>query len=79
MSLYLLNKLHITLGYIQFVITFKYFIYLFLEGREGRGKESERNQCVRHLQLGTWSTTQACAQTGNQISDLLFTGRYSIH
>ena len=34
----------------------------------------ERNICqvpLAHPQLGTWSTTQACALTGNQTSDLL--------
>ena len=29
--------------------------------------------------LGTWSTTQACALTGNQTSDPLVTDQYSIH
>ena len=49
--------------------------YLFFERREGREKERERNiivwlPLVRPL-LGTWPTTQACALTGNGISDSL--------
>ena len=57
---------------------FKDFIYLFLE----EGKDEEREalmMCERntdqlsfaHPQLGTWPTTQACALTRNQTSDLL--------
>ena len=45
------------------------FICLFLERGEGREKERERNINVwlplAHPLLGTWSTTQACALTGN--------------
>ena len=44
-------------------------MYLFLERREGREKERERNIHVwlPHMRplLGTWPTTQACALTGN--------------
>ena len=54
---------------------FKYFIYLFLETREGREKERERNINVcLHLvcpPLGTWPATQACALTGNQTGNPL--------
>ena len=51
------------------------FIYLFLERREGKQKERERNISVwlpltRPL-LGTWPTTQACALPGNQTRDPL--------
>ena len=52
-------------------IFFKDFIYLFLE----REKERKRNINVWlpliHPLLGTWSTTQACALTGNWTSDPL--------
>ena len=53
----------------------KIFIYLFLDRREGRAKERERNICVwlpltRPL-LGTWCATQACALTGNRTGDPL--------
>ena len=56
-------------------IFIQYFIYLFLEAEEGREKERERNisawlPLVCPL-LGTWSATQACALTGNRISNLL--------
>ena len=53
---------------------FKDFIYLLFRG-EGREKEREGNINVwlplAHPLLGTWPTTQACALTGNQTSDLL--------
>ena len=52
---------------------FKYFIYLFLDRREGKEKERERNINVwlplEHPLLGTWPTTEACALTGNQTGD----------
>ena len=52
---------------------FKDFIYLFLERREGREKERERNIPVQlpiaRPLLGTWTATQACALSGNQTSD----------
>ena len=47
--------------------------YLFLDRREGREKESERNVIVwlplTHPILKTWPTTQARALTGNRTSD----------
>ena len=52
---------------------------LFLERGKRREKERERNidvretsiSCLSHApQLGTWSTAQACATTGNCTSDL---------
>ena len=51
-----------------YLFIFNDFIYLLLERGEGREKERERNinvwlPLVHPL---TWSTTQACAQTGNQ-------------
>ena len=46
-------------------ISFKDFIYLFLERGEGREKERKRIINVwlplKRLRLGTWTTTQACA------------------
>ena len=51
----------------------KDFTYLFLEIGEGREKERESNIDQLPLtwpQLGTWPTTQACALTRNQTSDL---------
>ena len=58
-----------------FFFFFKDFIYLFLERREGREEERERNINVwfplaRPL-LRTWPTTQACALTGNLTSNSL--------
>ena len=52
-----------------------YFIYLFLERREGREKKRERNINVwsvasRTPPTGDQPATQACAPTGNQTSDL---------
>ena len=48
-------------------------ILFILDRGEGREKERERNINVwlpfTHPLLGTWSTTQACALTGNQTSD----------
>ena len=48
---------------------------LFLDRRERREKERERNINVWLLLtcplLGTWPTTQACALTKNQTSDSL--------
>ena len=53
----------------------KDFIYLLLERREGREKESGRNINVwlpfSHPLLGTWPAIQACALTGNQTGNLL--------
>ena len=50
-------------------------MYLFLERREGKEKERERNINVllplTCSHLGTWPATQACALTGNQTSDPL--------
>ena len=51
------------------------FIYLFLESREGKVEERERNINVwlpltRPL-LGTWPATQACALTGDPTSNPL--------
>ena len=53
-------------------------MYLFLERKEGREKERERNMCERYidwlplarLQLGMWPTTQAQALTGNPTNNL---------
>ena len=54
---------------------FKYFIYLFLDRREGKEKERERNINVwlplEHPLLGICPPTHACALTGNQIGDPL--------
>ena len=56
-------------------IFLKYFIYLFLDRREGGEKERERNINVWLLLelplLGTWPATQACALTGNRTGDPL--------
>ena len=54
---------------LRFFYFLKYFIYLFLERREGREKERERNINVwlplACPLLGTWLATQECALTGN--------------
>ena len=56
-------------------ITDVYFIYLLLERGQGREEERERNINVwlplTHPLLGTWSTTQACALTGNRTGNNL--------
>ena len=56
------------------VFLFLCIIYLFLEKGEGKEKGRERNINVwlplACSKLGTWPTTQACALTGNRISDL---------
>ena len=62
---------------------FKDFVYLFLEGGEGREKERERNIDVwlplTWPPLGTWPATQACALTGNQTGKPLVCSLHSIH
>ena len=48
-------------------------MYLFLERKEGREKERERNMCERYIDwlplarplLGIWPSTQACVLTRN--------------
>ena len=54
---------------------FKDFIYLFLEGGEGKEKERERSINVwlplACPPLGTWPATQACTLTGNLTRDPL--------
>ena len=59
----------------QWVFFKDFFIYLFLERKEGREFEKERKiyvwlPLVCPL-LGTWPATQACTPTGNQTGDLL--------
>ena len=57
--------------------SFKDFIYLFLERREGRERGRETSMWERHFDLlplanpqtGTWPTTQECPLTGNRTSD----------
>ena len=57
------------ISYISKYNFFKFFIYLFLERREGREKDRERNINVwlplTHPLQGTWPSTQAYALTGN--------------
>ena len=63
---------------------FKDFIYLFLERREGRKQERDRNISVREKhwlvaslympQPGTEPAIQQCALTGNQACNLSFCG-----
>ena len=56
-------------------IFFNDFIYLFLERREGKEKERERNINVwlppTHPLPGTWPLIQACALTRNQTGNPL--------
>ena len=64
------------MAFIYFIYFFLRFIYyLFLERREGREKERERNINVwlplTHSLLRTWPATQACALTGNPSGDPL--------
>ena len=58
-----------------FVCVLKYFVYLFLERREGKEKERERNINVwlplMGTRLGTWPATQSCALTSNRTCDPL--------
>ena len=52
----------------------KKILFIYLERREGREKEREKNMdwlLLTHPQLGTWPATQAYALTGNQTSDPL--------
>ena len=83
-QLHLVLKLSVSLGWlpISFLLfcenrnlSFKDFIYLFLERGEGEEKERERNINVRLPLvcpiLGTWPATQACALSGNQMGDTL--------
>ena len=59
-------------AYLGFLFKKKHFIYLFLERREGREKERERNINVWLCPpLGTWPAAQACALTGNRTGDPL--------
>ena len=58
------------------VVSFSFlFLKIFLERGEGGRRKRRRKTCVwlplEHPLLGTWSATQACAQTGNQTSDPL--------
>ena len=62
--------------FIQFLIVFWKWFYLFIfreRGREGeRGRETSMCGCLsRAPSLGTWPATQACALTGNWTSDPL--------
>ena len=58
-------------------------MYLFLEKREGREKERERNISVwlplTWSPVGTTPASQACALTGNQTRDPLVHSPRSIH
>ena len=53
----------------------KDFIYLPIEGGEGKEKDTERSISVwlplSHPLLGTWPATQACALTGTRTGDPL--------
>ena len=56
-------------------IFLRFYLFIFSEmGMEGE-RGGEKHQCVRDTWTsclsGTWPTTQACALTGNQISDSL--------
>ena len=56
-----------------FFLFFLKILFIYLERREGKEKERERNINVwlplMRPQLGTWPTTQACALTGNRTSN----------
>ena len=66
--------------YAKFVCLFTYLLIFRKKGREGE-RGGEKYRCMHekyinwlpleHTQLGTWTTTQACALSGNQTSDLL--------
>ena len=66
----MIRKMNICMQPTKYPFFFKEdFIYLFLESREGKVEERERNINVwlpltRPL-LGTWPATQACALTGD--------------
>ena len=59
------------------------YLFIYLERREGREKERERNVNVwlplARTKLETWPETQAHALTGNQTSALSVTGQHSVH
>ena len=52
------------------VVLFKKILLIYLERREGKEKDRERNISV-WLPLATCPTTQACALTGNRTGDPL--------
>ena len=60
-----MSKIHI---YHQLNLFLKDFIYLFLDGGEGREKERNINVWLPLMYplLVTWPTAQACALTGNK-------------
>ena len=70
-------------GLVLFSFFFKELIYLFLESREGKENERERNISVwlplMHPLLETGPATQAHALTGNQTTTLWFSGPHLIH
>ena len=56
------------------MLGFKKILFIYFQRGEGREKERERNisvllSLVRPL-LGTWPTTQACAQMGIELATL---------
>ena len=69
--------------FLLFIYYLKVSFILFLERGEGREKEREGNISVwlplTWPPLGTWPATQACALTGNRISDPLVHSPRSVH
>ena len=65
-------------NYFPFLFIKRFYLFLFLEGGEGRQKERERNINMWNIdllpltcpQLRTWPTTQAYALTGNRSGNL---------
>ena len=57
----------------SFGVFLKDFIYILLEGKEGRNREEKTLMCKRNIrrlplawpQLETWPAAPACALTGN--------------
>ena len=73
MSGVLLHKNHFIISTFLFLFL-KYFIYLFLERGVGKEKEGSINVWLPLTcpLLGTWSTTQAHALTGNRTNKFIF-------
>ena len=57
-----------------FIFFLRFYLFIFRERAREREREGDKHRCVRDqlllacVQLGTWTTTQACALTGNQTS-----------
>ena len=76
-------RFFVSIFVIKLILFLKGFIYLFLEQREWREKERERNNNVWFPLTwpppGTWPATQACALTGKGTGDPLVHSPHSMY